>query len=167
MFFAHDEWNNGSDTATQNQLNHCCRCVAQLPAQTPSQYNQLMEDLVSTGEEGFMNLVGRLNPPGNKSNEVVDYAISGWIHFVANNDAQRAIAASACEKVLQQPLDDEIKAMLIRQLELIGDDSNVAVLSTLLTNERLLGPASQALAHIGTPAAVRSSFRTFGIRLIR
>lgn len=127
--------------------------LAQLPAQTPSQYNQLMEDLVSTGEEGFMNLIGRLNPPGNKSNEVVDYAISGWIHFVANNDAQRAIAASACEKALQQPLDDEIKAMLIRQLELIGDDRNVAVLSILLTNERLSGPASQALAHIGTSAA--------------
>ncbi len=127
--------------------------LAQLPAQNPSQYNQLMKDLVSTGEEGFMNLIGRLNPPGNKSNETVDYAISGWIHFVANNDAQRAIAASVCGKALQQPLDDEIKAMLIRQLELIGDESNVAVLSTLLTNERLSGPASQALAHIGTPAA--------------
>ena len=130
--------------------------LAQLPAQNQSQYNQLMKDLVSTGEEGFMNLIGRLNPPGNKSNEAVDYAISGWIHFVANDDTQRAIAASACEKALQQPFDDEIKAMLIRQLELVGDDSNVAVLSALLTNERLSGPASQALAHIGTPAAAEA-----------
>lgn len=127
--------------------------LAQLPAQNQSRYNQLMKDLVSTGEEGFMNLIGRLNPVGNKSNEAVDYAISGWIHFVANDDAQRVIAANACGKALEQPLDDEIKAMLIRQLELIGDDSNVAVLSTLLTNERLSGPASQALAHIGTSAA--------------
>ena len=130
--------------------------LAQLPAQNQSQYNQLMKDLVSTGEEGFMNLIGRLNPPGNESNEALDYAISGWIHFVANDDTQRAIAASACEKALQQPLDDEIKAMLIRQLELVGDDSNVAVLSALLTNERLSGPASQALAHIGTPAAAEA-----------
>ena len=130
--------------------------LAQLPAQNQSRYNQLMKDLVSTGEEGFMNLIGRLNPPGNKSNEAMDYAISGWIHFVANDDTQRAIAASACEKALQQPLDDEIKAMLIRQLELVGDDSNVAVLSALLTNERLSGSASQALAHIGTPAAAEA-----------
>lgn len=130
--------------------------LAQLPAQNSTQYNQLMKDLVSTGEEGFMNLIGRLNPPGNKSNEAVDYAISAWIHFVANDDTQRAIAASVCGKVLQQPLDEEIKAMLIRQLELIGDDSNVAVLSTFLTNERLSGSASQALAHIGTPAAAEA-----------
>jgi HEAT repeat protein len=130
--------------------------LAQLPSQNQSQYNQLMKDLVSTGEEGFMNLIGRLNPPGDKSNEAVDYAISGWIHFVANDDTQRAIAANACGKALQQPLDDEIKAMLIRQLELIGDESNVAVLSTFLTNERLSGSASQALAHIGTPAAAEA-----------
>lgn len=127
--------------------------LAQLPAQTQPRYNQLMSDLVSTGEEGLLNLINRLNPPGNKSNEAVDYAISGWTNFVANDEAKRTIAANTYEKALSQSLDDEIKAMLIRQLEKIGGADNVDILTTFLTNNRLSGPSSQALAHIGTDAA--------------
>lgn len=100
-----------------------------------------MTDLVSTGEEGLFKLIGMLNPPGNKSNETVDYAISAWTNFVANDDTKRAIASNTYEKALGQSFDNEIKATLIRQLEKIGDDNNVDVLSTLLKDERLAGPA--------------------------
>ncbi len=127
--------------------------LAQLPAQNPAQYNQLMTDLVSTGEAGLLNLISRLNPPGDKSNAAVDYAISGWTNSVANDNAKRAMAAATYEKALSQSLDDEIKAMLIRQLEAIGSNDNVPVLSSYLTNLRLVGPASQALAHINSDAA--------------
>ncbi len=124
--------------------------LAQLPAETPDRYNQVMTDLVSTGEAGLLDLIGSLNPPGNKSNETVDYAISGWTNFVANDAAKRAVAAGAYQKALRQSLDDEIKATIIRQLEKIGADDNVAALSNLLSDSRLSGPASQALVSIGT-----------------
>ncbi|MFA6701698.1 MAG: DUF1080 domain-containing protein [Dysgonamonadaceae bacterium] len=127
--------------------------LAQLPADNQKQNNQLMTDLVSTGEEGLLNLIGMLNPPGNKSNETVDYAISAWTNFVANDDAKRAIASNTYEKALGQSFDNEIKATLIRQLEKIGGDNNVDVLSTLLKDERLAGPASQALIQFDSEAA--------------
>lgn len=127
--------------------------LAQLPAKTQPQYNQLMDDLTSTGEEGLLNLISRLNPPGNKSNEAVDYAISGWTNYVANDPAKRSIATNAYEKALNQSLDSEIKAMLIRQLEKIGDNSNIDVLSNFLTNEQLAGPASQALLQLNSAGA--------------
>ena len=72
--------------------------LAQLPADTPDQYEKIMTDLVSTGETGLTDLVGRLNPPGNVSNEAVDFAIDGWVNFVANDDAKRAVAANTLEK---------------------------------------------------------------------
>lgn len=127
--------------------------LAQLPAQNQPQYNQLMTDLVSTGEEGLLNLINRLNAPGNKSNVAVDYAISGWTNFVANDDAKRTIAATTYGKALSQSLDDEIRTTLIRQLELIGNNDNVPVLSSFLTNSRLVRPASQALVHINSEDA--------------
>jgi hypothetical protein len=127
--------------------------LAQLPAETPRKYNQTIADLVSTGEEGLLDLIGRMNPPGNKSNEATEYAISGWTHFVANDPDKRAVAANAFEKALRQPLDKEVKAFVIRQLRTIATDDNVDVLSGFLTDVHLSGPASQALVSIGTGKA--------------
>ena len=127
--------------------------LAQLPADTPHKYNQIIADLVSTGEEGLLDLIGRMNPPGNQSNETIDYAISGWTHFVANDNAARNVAAGTYEKALARPLDKEVKAFLIRQLRTIGTDDNVEALSAFLTDEYLSDPAAQALVSIGTENA--------------
>lgn len=135
--------------------------LAQLPAVNQTQYNRTMADLVSTGEEGLLELIGRMNPPGKNSNEVLDYAISGWTNFVANDATNRAIAASVYEKVLSQQIDNEIKAMAIRQLERIGTDKNVEALSAFLTDERLAAPAAQALVAIGTENAMQALTNAF------
>jgi len=127
--------------------------LAQLPADTQQKYNQTIADLVSTGEEGLLDLIGRMNPPGNKSNETVEDAISGWTHFVANDDVKRSVAANAFAKALNRVLDKEVKAFVIRQLRTIGSDDNVDVLSGLLADEQLTAPASQALVSIGTEKA--------------
>ncbi|WP_298648778.1 DUF1080 domain-containing protein [uncultured Proteiniphilum sp.] len=127
--------------------------LAQLPADTPQKYNRTIADLVSTGEAGLLDLISRMNPPGNQTNETLDYAISGWSHFVANDNAARNVAAGAFEKALSQPLDKEIKAFLIRQLRTIATDDNVDVLSAFLTDEQLSAPAAQTLVSIGTEKA--------------
>lgn len=127
--------------------------LAQLPAETPQKYNQTIADLVSTGEEGLLDLIGRMNPPGNQSNEALDYAISGWTHFVANDNVARGIAAGAFKKALSQQLDKDVKAFVIRQLRTIGTDDNVDVVSSFLTDEYLSDPAALALVSIGTEKA--------------
>ena len=50
--------------------------LAQLPADNQTLYNKTIADLVSTGEQGLLDLIGRMNPPGKQSNETLDYAIS-------------------------------------------------------------------------------------------
>ena len=127
--------------------------LAQLPADNQAQYNRTMADLVSTGEQGLLDLIGRMNPPGNQTNETLDYAISGWTNFVANDNAKRTIAANAFAKTLAQSLDNEIKAVVIRQLEKIGTNDNVETLSGFLNDNRLSAPAAQALVSIGSEKA--------------
>lgn len=134
--------------------------LAQLPADTPHKYNQTIADLVSTGEEGLLDLINRMNPPGNQSNQTLDYAISAWTHFVANDNAARNVAAKAYEKALNQPLDKEVKAFVIRQLRMIATDDNVEVLSSFLTDEYLSDPAAQALISIGTEKAGNAILNT-------
>lgn len=127
--------------------------LAQLPAETTQQYYQTIADLVSTGEEGLLDLIGRMNPPGNKSNEAMEFAISGWTHFVATDNTNRSVAANAFEKALTQKLDYGVKAFIIRQLRTIASDENVGVLSGFLTDIKLSEPASLALVSIGTEKA--------------
>ena len=127
--------------------------LSQLPAQTQPEYNKMMQSLTSTGEEGLLYLISKLNAPGNKTNETLDYAIGGWTNFIANDDAKRKEALVAYEKALTQPLHEENKAMIIRQIEKIGDKSNVPALAAFINDARLSGPASQALAQIGSEDA--------------
>ena len=134
--------------------------LAQLPADTPQHYNQIISDLVSTGEKGLLDLIGRMNPPGNQSNEALDFAISGWTSFVANDDAKRAVAANAYEKALSRPLDKEVKAFVIRQLKRIAMDDNVDGLSRFLADDYLGDDASQVLVTIGTEKAHEALLKT-------
>ncbi|WP_436414739.1 family 16 glycoside hydrolase [Petrimonas sp.] len=127
--------------------------LAQLPADNQTLYNKTIADLVSTGEQGLLDLIGRMNPPGKQSNETLDYAISGWTNFVANDQAKRAIAAGAFDKALSRQLNSEVKAFVIRQLAKIGTDNNVGTLSALLNDTQLSAPAAQALVSIGTENA--------------
>ena len=106
---------------TQNISEIISDVLSQLPAQTQTEYNKLMAKLTATGEEGLLSLIGQLNPPGNQSNEKLDYAISGWTNFVANDDAKRKEALSAFAKALDTPLHDTNEAMIIRQMGQIGN----------------------------------------------
>ena len=119
--------------------------LTQLPADKPQQYNQLMADLTSTGQEGLMSLINSMNHPGPKSNEKVEFALSGWTNFVANHEAKRLETANTYAKALSLELHNETKAFIIRQLEMIGGEESIDALASFLTDSRLIGPASQAL----------------------
>ena len=137
--------------------------LALLPAETPELYNQLMADLISTGEEGLLDLIGRMNPPGEISNEFFEFAITGWIHSVANDNDKREVAVGAVEKALAQPIDKEIKAFLIRQIRTIAGDENVELLAGFLNDDHLSNPAAQALLTIGSDRsaeAILNSLKT-------
>jgi HEAT repeat protein len=136
---------------TQNTI--IADALAQLPAENQEQYNRVIAELVSTGEEGLLDLIGRMNPPGSQSNETLDYAISGWTHFVSNDEVQRKVTVAAFDKALGRPLHNDVKAALIRNLRTIASDEEVPLLAGFLSDIYLSSAASMALISIGSDKA--------------
>ncbi len=120
--------------------------LAQMPAQQTEQYNTQIRDLASAGEEGVLQLVKMMNLPGKGSNAPVEYALSGLSHYVAadGQEANRTVVSNAYIKALDMVSDREIKAFIIRQLEICGKDEAVQKLSSYLNDENLSGPAARA-----------------------
>jgi HEAT repeat protein len=137
--------------------------LAVLPAQRAKEYRQTMTALVGTGEEGLMTLLNMFDSSGKNSNEKLEFAVSGWTNFVSNNAALRATTASTYGKALGLPLDKHVKQLVIRQLELIGDESNILQLEVFLTDEYLAGSAAQALANMDSPKAVDALLKALSV----
>lgn len=127
--------------------------LSQLPASKPREFNLLMADLVTSGEEGILQLVQMMNPAAKGNNAQVEYALSGWTNYSARYPKFRPMTASAYLKALSRTSDTYIKSFIIRQLELIGEEESVAPLAALLSNAELVDPAAQALVAIGSPSA--------------
>lgn len=129
--------------------------MAQLPADNQNLYNELIKDLTATGEEGVLALIGQMNPPGQGSNAQIDYALSGMSHFVTGEgqSASQKMLENAYLKALEQNEDREIKAFIIRQIGISGTDASIDKLAAYLNREELSGPASRAIASIGTEKA--------------
>ena len=64
--------------------------LAQLPAQTPVQYNEMMEELAATGSVGIREMAGMLVPAAEGSNAPVEYALSGVVHYVTEQGREEA-----------------------------------------------------------------------------
>ena len=129
--------------------------LAQMPAEKQAEYNKLISDLSSTGEEGVLMLVNMINAPGKGSNSNVDYALSGLTHYVMakGEESARLTTANAYIKALEKVSDRETKAFIIRQLQLLGKDECIETLATYLNDESLSGPAARALAAIDSENA--------------
>lgn len=129
--------------------------LAQIPAQNSQNYNKQMADLASTGEEGVLLLVSYMNPPGEQSNAMTEYTLSGLTAYVmeAGREKERLTVANAYVRALDQTDERETKAFLVRQLQLCGRDEAVDALGRYLTFGDLSGPAARALASINTDRA--------------
>lgn len=129
--------------------------LAQMPAAKQAQYNKLISDLSTTGEEGVLTLIKMMNPPGKGSNSQVDYALSGLTHYVMAKGEEKArlTVANAYLKALEMVSERETKAFIIRQLQLLGKDECVEVLATYLSNPDLSGPAARTLVSIDSDNA--------------
>jgi HEAT repeat protein len=128
--------------------------LAVLPAENQTAYKQAIGSLVSTGEEGLTALIKSLDAPYSTATTPLEFAISGWTNYAATNKEQRQLAAKTIAKALPGVQQTHAKRLLIRQLELLGEESTVGVLSTFLTDDAMVSPAAQALANIGNTSAV-------------
>lgn len=130
--------------------------LSQLPASNGKKLNQVISELVLTGEEGLLQLVGMLNPPEAGKNATVEYALSGWTHFSATNAELREMTAKAYLKALDATKNNVHKTFIIRQLELVGEIESIEKLVSYLTDVDLVNPAAQALVAMDISASKRA-----------
>ncbi|MBN1343529.1 MAG: DUF1080 domain-containing protein [Phycisphaerae bacterium] len=127
--------------------------IAKMPAQNVAQENGLCAELIKLGAPGVADVCNRLVPPGKGDDTKARYALSGLARYVGRPgaDAERRTVADAIADALKSAADDEVKAFLIRRLQLVGQETHLAQLSAFLTDKRLCEPATQAMLAIGGP----------------
>jgi hypothetical protein len=129
--------------------------LAQVPAQNGKQYIQQQKDLISTGENGILQLVKSLET--NKGNDAkVKYALNGLAAYVSaeGQDAARKTVVNAYLKALDEIKDADNKAFIISLLEITGKEETVAKLKTYSKDASTVvsDAAIKALASINGPA---------------
>ena len=150
----------GQIATAQSPANRSAKTIvadvlAQMPAEKPDEYNKIIEDLSRTGEEGVLSLVKMMKAPGKGSNANIEYALSGLSHFVtaSGKEAERMVISQAYIKALELTDEQEIKAFILRQLQIVGKDECIETLAEYVNDNELSAPATAALSAIGTPDA--------------
>ncbi|MDR2928700.1 MAG: DUF1080 domain-containing protein [Cytophagaceae bacterium] len=129
--------------------------LAQMPASNIETFNQLMNDLASTGSEGVIAILKQFNAPAQGSNANAEYALSGLSAYVsaAGMETLRLPVVSGYLKALDEVTETETRAFIIRQLAIAGGDECVDKLAKYLSDEALCHYAAGALSGIGTENA--------------
>lgn len=129
--------------------------LAQMPAEDAAQLQRNAEEIAAMGVEGIVQMAGMLTPPGKDDDSRVEYALGGFSFSATEkgNDEWRQLAEKAYCLSLEKAADKDVKAFLIRQLQIVGKEGSIAALQPYLDDERLCDPAARALVQIGTPDA--------------
>jgi len=150
----------GNMAMAQTPANRTATTIAtdalgQMPAQNSKDYKQLMQEFISSGNEGIQMLVKMLDTPYQGDHTNVDYAISGITNYVSglNDENARLALSKTYLEALQSTDKRETQAFLIRQLQRIGKDECIEPLTGYLANEKLSGPSARALSSIGSNKA--------------
>lgn len=115
-----------------------------LPSATPDQFELLMADLVSTGEEGLLQLVKRMNPTASEYNTTLQNALTGWTAYALRHPEFRAMTTEAYRKALKISDDKSIIAFINHQLERINKQDSVASPTALTDQQHKTEPKVRA-----------------------
>ena len=134
--------------------------IEALPARDAAAGNEINAEMVKLGPTGVRDICSLLVPPGTGDDTKARYALSELAKYVsrAGADMEREMVSGVLIGVLSSATDVEVKAFLIRLLQLAGKEEAVAPLARFLTNEKLCEPATQALFAIGTAEAADALF---------
>lgn len=133
--------------------------LEKLPADDYETAQSLCDRLLAGGAgaiEQLVDLVGdRFGAPEGAKPK---YALHGLVHHACRpgNDGGRKLVAETLAEQLSADRSDELKAFIVRQLQLCGRADEVPALARLLASDRLCNPATQALVAIGGDTALKA-----------
>lgn len=133
--------------------------LEKLPAEDYEAARQVCEKLIDGGPAVIGQLVGMVGDEfGDPGGAKPKYALHGLASYASRPgaDAQRKLLAETLAGQLSADHSDELKAFIVRQLQLCGRPEEVPALAGLLSSDRLCNPATQALAAIGGDRALKA-----------
>jgi HEAT repeat protein len=148
-------------TATANAQTTVADLLAKMPAQTTADGDAAFAEFAGLGADAIKEVCAQLVAPGTGDDTNARYLLSGLAKHVTRTGAEsdRAVVEGAFIDALAPAADNEVKAFLIHQVQLVGGERSVAPLTALLADERLCEPATQAMLAIRTPSAI-AAFET-------
>ena len=133
--------------------------LEKLPAEDYETAGRLCERLLAGGAATIEQLVGMVGDEfGDPKGVKPKYALHGLANYASRPGAgqQRKLLAETLAKQLSADHSDELKAFIVRQLQLCGRPEEVPALAKLLSSDRLCNPAIQALSAIGGEKALKA-----------
>ena len=126
--------------------------IKDLPADSYEEGQEVCEKLLAGGPATIELLVAMVGQEfGDPDGVQPKYALRGMVHHASRPgaDEQRKMLAKTLAGQLDADHSDELKAFVVRQLQLCGSADEVPALAKLLSSDRLCDPAAQALSAIG------------------
>ena len=147
---AQDNRNRATSTIVSDAL-------AQMPAQTPDVYNQVMAELAATGAEGVEMLAMMLEPMAEGvNNSPVEYAVNGVASFVTKQGAaHREGVRTGLKAAIKKTTNNPNKAFLMTALQICATGDDALFFAEYLKDDYMAAFAARALASVkGTDHAV-------------
>ncbi|MFA7200893.1 MAG: hypothetical protein WC098_05710, partial [Bacteroidales bacterium] len=142
VLFASVSTLNGQD-AQRTTATKIGDALNQLPAGNKALFDRLMEDVLSTGKEGVLMLAEQIKSDGTTLPQA-EYALNGLVQYVSApevSDELRGRVAHDFAYALENAEDPVVQAFFIRQLQLLGRQESLDVLSPYLFKKDLAVPA--------------------------
>lgn len=133
--------------------------IKPLPADDYESAQQVCKQLLQGKAAAIGELVSMVGDEfGDAQGVQPKYALHGLAHYASRpgGNGDRKLLAETLAKELAAEHSSELKAFVVRQLQLCGRAEEVPSLAKLLSDDRLCGPATQALAAIGGSAALKA-----------
>jgi HEAT repeat protein len=143
------------DGKRESEVPEALAGITKLPADDPEVANAVCRDLVAGGTERIEQLIGIVGEFGANEGVKPRYALHALATYCSREGAgeERKLFASTLARQLDAQPSKDVRAFLIRQLQLAGTPAEVPALAKNLHHVHLGLPAVQALTAIGDETA--------------
>ena len=148
---------NAQDARNRATSTIVADALAQLPAEKPAQYNQIMAELAGTGAEGVEMLATMLKPAAEGvKNSTIEYALNGVASYVTKEGAaQRAAVRAGLKSAFPKVKDEPNQAFVMTVLQICATAEDADFYAAQLKHEYFGNFAARALATVkGTEPTV-------------
>ncbi|MDR1562122.1 MAG: DUF1080 domain-containing protein [Dysgonamonadaceae bacterium] len=156
-------------SANRSQQTVIADALALLPADNKQEYDRIMQELTSTGEDGIRLLIGKLNTQKKGRNPAVEYALSGITHYVSGRGKENlcTIVANAYLKSLNGENTTTVETFINEQLRILGKGKTADTHISLSKNQRNDTQAGEKAARIYAVRTLLSSQKERGLKTLQ